>query len=77
MSHVLPPISPPQAGYDRQQHADLLLRALDEQRRLLDAAEACVRRIQRGETLADSQGTMSTLTLLVSLRERERRSELS
>jgi hypothetical protein len=44
---------------------------------LLDAAEACVRRLQRGETLADHQGMMSTLTLLASLRERERRCELT
>lgn len=73
MSLVLPPMCPPQAGQEPQQRADQLIRALDEQRRLLDAAEACVRRLKRGETLADQQGMMSTLTLLVSLRERGQR----
>ncbi|MER3437148.1 MAG: hypothetical protein C4346_05880 [Chloroflexota bacterium] len=69
MSQLSPPIGPHQAGYD-QQRANLLLRSLTEQRRLLDAAEACVRELKRGKLLASHQEMISTLTLLARLRER-------
>jgi hypothetical protein len=69
MSQVSPPMVSSQAPYD-QQRANLLLRSLAEQRRLLDAAEACIRELKRGEALAGHQKMISTLTLLARLRER-------
>lgn len=70
MSLVLPPMCPPQAGHGTQQRADQLIRALNEQRRLLDAAEACVRQLKCGESLAGHREMIFTLTLLARLRER-------
>ena len=69
MSQLSRPIVPHQAGYD-QQRANLLLRSLTEQRRLLDVAEACVRELKRGESLAGHPEMISTLTLLAGVRKR-------
>ncbi len=71
MSPLSPPTIPRKGGYD-QQRANLLLRSLTEQRRLLDVAEACVRELKRGESFAGHQEMILTLTLLARLRERNR-----